>query len=61
MEFFGPYFPAFRLNMERYEVKYGPEKTPYLDTFHVVQPLEDTGFGYEKSSNIITNRERWKY
>ena len=38
--FSGPYFPAFGLNMERYKVfipnagKYGPEKTPYLDTFH---------------------------
>ena len=37
---FGPYFPPFGLNKERYEVplqiKYGPEKTPYLDTFHAV-------------------------
>ena len=40
----GPYFPAFRLNMERYYLsvfnlnagKYGPEITPYLDTPHVV-------------------------
>ena len=41
----GPYFPAFGLNTERYEVslriqteceKYGPETTPYLDTFHTV-------------------------
>ena len=44
-DFSGPYFPAFRLNTERYFVslriqsecgKYGPEKTPYLDTFHAV-------------------------
>ena len=44
--FSGPYFPAFGLNAERYEVslvfspnagKYGPEKTPYLDTFHAVK------------------------
>ena len=49
--FSGPYFPAFGLNTERYAVrrdteylsvfspnagKYGPEKTPYLDTFHAV-------------------------
>ena len=40
--FSGPYFPTFRLNTERYGVfspkagKYGPEKTPYLDTFHEV-------------------------
>ena len=41
----GPYFPKFRLNTETYGVspvfspntgKYGPEKTPYLDTFHAV-------------------------
>ena len=30
--FSGPYFTVFRLNRG----KYGPEKTPYLDTFHVV-------------------------
>ena len=46
--FSGPYFPVFGLNMEIYEVnvnsvfspnagKYGPEKTPYLDTFHTVR------------------------
>ena len=43
--FSGPYFPAFRLNTKRYVVslriqsecgKYGPEKTPRLDTFHAV-------------------------
>ena len=28
----GPYFPIFRLNTG----KYGPEITPYLDTFHAV-------------------------
>ena len=44
MEIFCPYFPAFGLNTERYEVspntgKYGPEKTPYLDTFHAVRGL----------------------
>ena len=38
----GLYFPAFGLNTERYYLsvfspnagKYGPERTPYLDTFH---------------------------
>ena len=30
--FSGPYFPVFRVNAEIY----GPEKTPYLDTFHEV-------------------------
>ena len=39
--FSGPYFPIFGLNTEIYVfspnlVKYGPEKTPYLDTFHTV-------------------------
>ena len=28
--FSGPYFPVFRTNTG----KYGPEKNPYLDTFH---------------------------
>ena len=37
----GPYFPVFGLNTERYVFssntgKYGPEITPYLDTFHAV-------------------------
>ena len=51
----GPYFPAFRLNMERYYLsvfnpnagKYGPEITPYLDTFHAV--------------NISSNQAMLKY
>ena len=30
--FSGPYFPVFGLNTG----KHGPEKTPYLDTFHAV-------------------------
>ena len=40
--FSSPYFPAFGLNTERYSVfsrnarEYGPEKTPYLYTFHAV-------------------------
>ena len=43
--FSGPHFPVFGLNTEIYRVntvlqsntgKYGPEKTPYLDTFHAV-------------------------
>ena len=40
----GPYFPLYGLNAETYAVnlfspnsgKYGPVKTPYLDTFHAV-------------------------
>ena len=31
--FCGKYFLVFGLNTE----KYGPEKTPYLGTFHIVQ------------------------
>ena len=35
--FSGPYFPVFGLNTEVPNTgKYGPEKTPYLDTFHAV-------------------------
>ena len=30
--FCGPYFPVF----SPHTGKYGPEKTPYLDTFHTV-------------------------
>ena len=48
---FDPYFPVFGLNMEIYFViyfeiyfnpntaKYGPEITPYLDTFHAVMTM----------------------
>ena len=35
-EFFsGLYFPVFGLN----KTKYGPEETPYLDTFHAVTQI----------------------
>ena len=42
--FSDPYFPAFGLSTKKYCVsvfspnagKYGPEKTPHLDTFHAV-------------------------
>ena len=33
--FSGPYFPAFSPNTG----KYGPEKTSYVDTFHVLSTL----------------------
>ena len=36
--FSGLYFPAFGVNTERYGVN-GPEKTPYLGTFHAVKQL----------------------
>ena len=40
----GPYFPAFSPNVG----KYGPEITPYLDTFHAV------------SIGILFNKENTK-
>ena len=49
--FSGPYFPAFELNTE----KYGPEKNPYLDTFHAVYIWllkQITYQGMQKSDNI---------
>ena len=33
--FSGPHFPVFRLSTG----KYGPEKTPYLDSFHAVTTI----------------------
>ena len=37
--FSGPYFPEFGLNTQTFNLdtgKYGSEKTPYLDTSHIV-------------------------
>ena len=45
---FGPYFPVFGLNTG----KYGPEITPYLDTFHTVSELETEG---HKKKNFLSN------
>ena len=64
--FSGPYFPALGLNTEIYFVfstntrKYGPEKTPYLDTFHrmndaVKQKDYDASNLLEKSKIIIAD------
>ena len=41
--FSGPYFPIFELNTEisPNTGKYGPEKNPYLDTFHEVLTMAD--------------------
>ena len=52
--FSGPYFPAFGLNTERYDLsvfstnaeKYGPEQTLHLDTFHTVQLVLITCSGF---------------
>ena len=53
---FGPYFPVFGLDAG----KYGPEKTPYLDTFHAVDKQAEraqrngrTLIGYRISSHTI--------
>ena len=35
----GPYFPVFGLKFSPNTGKYGPETTPYLDTFHAVVAL----------------------
>ena len=54
----GPYFPAFGLNTERYflfipnEEKYGPEITPYLDTFHAVEEKEN------RLNNLLNARSK---
>ena len=44
----GPYFPVFSLNTG----KYGPEKTPYLDTFHAVYTKEKP-ISYEQDTVIV--------
>ena len=38
--FSGPYFPAFVFSPKA--GKYGPEKTPYLDTFHAVTIMTES-------------------
>ena len=49
--FSGPYFPVFELNTG----KYGPEKTPYLDTFlAVVNKVAST-----KATGAKNNRNEW--
>ena len=64
----GPYFPAFGVNTERYEVskylsvfspnvgKYGPEITPYGETFHAVLGLVIViiVFGSDRTSSAAT-------
>ena len=42
--FSAPYFPVFGQNTR----KYGPEKTPYLDTFHVVIDIDAIKYPYLK-------------
>ena len=57
----GPYFSAFGLNTERLVFrpnaeKYGPEKTPYLDTFHAV---DCTLFILRPRKDLILRRSIW--
>ena len=52
--FSGPYFPAFVLNTDRYEVSLcnesecGPEKTPHFDTLQVVTSNYWVNVGIER-------------
>ena len=48
--FSGPYFPVFSPNTG----KYGPEKTPYLDTFHSVEHLFIIGLSLRLSAGANT-------
>ena len=41
----GPYFPVYSPNMG----KCGPEKTPYMDTFHEVQMTIDVNKRYKEN------------
>ena len=68
--FCGLYFPAFRLNTEYLSAfssafslnagKHGPEKTPYLDTFHAVvtfiKPINGSSYhySYKMSHSIVS-------
>ena len=49
--FSGPYFPVFGLNTE----KYGPERTPYFHTFHVIKNCHTNHIFFR-----ALDYERWK-
>ena len=64
----GPYFPVFGLNTEIYRVnlriqsetgKYGPEITPYLDTFHAVPRKDKTQFKSSISETTDTRKVKF--
>ena len=60
-----PYFPVFRLNTGITR-KYGPEKPPYLDTFHAVSLLTRTvvanlGLQEIRKHQFNSNWIVWKY
>ena len=50
--FSGRYWPAFELNTG----KYGPEKTPYLDTFYAVllDIFTENAYNRDTLTNIVT-------
>ena len=48
--FSGPYFPVLGLNT----VKYGPKKTPYLNTFYILAVLKILQILQEKTSDSVT-------
>ena len=50
--FSGLYFPVFSPNTG----KYGPEKYPYLDTFHAVYGDKQFGDGFGCSSDRASNK-----
>ena len=56
--FSGPYFPVFwliygvNLRIQSEYKKYGPKKTLYLDTFHVVDLVTATTFFFKKKNNF---------
>ena len=47
--FFGPFFPEFGQNTRTY----GPEKTPQLDTFHVLLTLGDVNAKKMAKINVL--------
>ena len=44
----GPYFPVFGLDTG----KYGPEVTPYFDTFHAVKGAVKSLYFKEETKNV---------
>ena len=52
----GPYFPVLGLNTG----KCGPEKTPFLDTFHAVNDLEYYCVNFDRyfDKNIKLRRDK---
>ena len=66
---FSPYFPAFGLNTERYSIFspnagiYGPEITPYLDTFHAQQRNISWSFEINNDKKVtvscMLNNDEW--